>query len=555
MLNFIELKRVVEELKKLENGIIENIWFFPDHLTILIYKDGKNILKFFPKKAIFLSSYRIRKEKPDRITTLLRRELKREKIEEINQIGNERVVEFILKSGERIIFEIKPPGRFFFKEYCLRAGKIRKEKLEFEETGGIMENFDAFYKRLINSDKKDLVRALAIDFKLMGKHAEEIIFRAKVDKNIKPPRINEETAKKLFSEYLGIINEIKESKNSWVTEKFVSLARITWLPSKKFGFWEGFDNFFYPEEEKKAEKEKERIMARIREMEAQEEKFRKIADYLMNHPEILEKALQDGKRIIKILGYSIKIDPKKGFLRNVGEYYEKAKKLRKKIERAKEILKNIEKKIKEEKRKIIVIKKEPKEWYEKFRWFVSSEGLLVVAGKDAITNEILIRKYLEKKDIVLHAEIRGSPFTVIKRGGERTCERTLLEAAQFTLSYSKAWEYGLKVPVYWVYPNQLKKTPPPGHYLPKGSFIIEGKKNYIENVDFGIGLKLEANRIVYGPILSRKDWDILIFPGELKKGEAAKKILEFYRARGVRVDYNMIIEILPGRCNLIYKTE
>jgi len=30
---------------------------------------------------------------------------------------------------------------------------------------------------------------------------------------------------------------------------------------------------------------------------------------------------------------------------------------------------------------------ENRQWYEKFRWFTSSEGFLVVAGKDTVSNE------------------------------------------------------------------------------------------------------------------------------------------------------------------------
>ncbi len=38
---------------------------------------------------------------------------------------------------------------------------------------------------------------------------------------------------------------------------------------------------------------------------------------------------------------------------------------------------------------------ENKEWYEKFRWFTSSDGFLVVAGKDTVSNEVLVKKYTD----------------------------------------------------------------------------------------------------------------------------------------------------------------
>ncbi len=33
-------------------------------------------------------------------------------------------------------------------------------------------------------------------------------------------------------------------------------------------------------------------------------------------------------------------------------------------------------------------------WFEKFAWFVTSNNYLVVAGKDAKQNELLVKRYL-----------------------------------------------------------------------------------------------------------------------------------------------------------------
>ena len=51
-----------------------------------------------------------------------------------------------------------------------------------------------------------------------------------------------------------------------------------------------------------------------------------------------------------------------------------------------------------------------REWYEKFHWFFSSEGFLCVGGKDATSNEVIIKKHLEKNDLVLHTDMAGSPL-------------------------------------------------------------------------------------------------------------------------------------------------
>ena len=35
-------------------------------------------------------------------------------------------------------------------------------------------------------------------------------------------------------------------------------------------------------------------------------------------------------------------------------------------------------------------------WFEKFNWFITSENLLVISGRDAQQNEILVKRYLRQ---------------------------------------------------------------------------------------------------------------------------------------------------------------
>ena len=136
---------------------------------------------------------------------------------------------------------------------------------------------------------------------------------------------------------------------------------------------------------------------------------------------------------------------------NASLYFEKSKKAKKKIEGAKEAIQNTEKKLeklKKEKEEILQKNNEEKkpskkEWFEKYRWFYSSEGFLVIGGRDATTNEIIIKKNTESNDLVFHTEIAGSPFVVIKSGGKKIPETTMKEAAEFTASFSRAWKLGM----------------------------------------------------------------------------------------------------------------
>ncbi len=61
-------------------------------------------------------------------------------------------------------------------------------------------------------------------------------------------------------------------------------------------------------------------------------------------------------------------------------------------------------------RKIVTDRRE-RQWFERYRWFVSSNDHLIVGGRDSTTNSIIINKYTNKDDIVFHADLHGSPFS------------------------------------------------------------------------------------------------------------------------------------------------
>lgn len=234
----------------------------------------------------------------------------------------------------------------------------------------------------------------------------------------------------------------------------------------------------------------------------------------------------------------VSIDLRKTIEENANEYYEKSKKAKRKIEGLAEASKRTEAKIallKEkseialsEKEKKAVAEKRKKEWYEKFRWFYSSEGFLCIGGRDATTNEIIIKKHTEKDDIVFHTELAGSPFFVIKTNGKKPGEATINEAAQATASYSRAWQVGVSsTEVYYIKPEQVSKTAPTGMSMGKGSFMIYGKRNYL-NPDISLAIGVREGRIIGGPIDAVKknaEKYIIVMQGKMKKTDAAKKIM------------------------------
>jgi predicted ribosome quality control (RQC) complex YloA/Tae2 family protein len=198
-------------------------------------------------------------------------------------------------------------------------------------------------------------------------------------------------------------------------------------------------------------------------------------------------------------------------------------------------------------RKVIVKEQISREWYERYRWFITTDGLLIIGGRDASSNSALIRKHLTEHDIVFHAEVHGSPFFIIKNAAafaatqEGTINSSLHEVAQATISFSRAWKDGLSsADAYWVMAEQVKKGAPTGQFLPKGSFVIEGKRNYIKGVELrlAIGIMQLNNRetLLCGPeeaVKKRSIFYTVLLQGGVDPMNAAKKVKsEFVKIAG-----------------------
>jgi predicted ribosome quality control (RQC) complex YloA/Tae2 family protein len=235
---------------------------------------------------------------------------------------------------------------------------------------------------------------------------------------------------------------------------------------------------------------------------------------------------------------------------NAAEFYERGKKARQKstgaltaLEESRRRLAEIEQNIREaealKRAKPIEAMKElakrkvkSKEWYEKFRWFISSDGFLVVAGKDAVSNEVLVKKYAEPDDVVFHADVTGAPFVVVKTEGKEAGEQVLREAGEFAAAFSRAWREGFgSAEVYWVKPEQLSKSGPSGEYVPHGAFAVSGKRNWMRSVPLRLAIGVVANgevRFVGGPVEAVKAKTkayVTIGPGDVAGKEFLKQAL------------------------------
>jgi predicted ribosome quality control (RQC) complex YloA/Tae2 family protein len=175
---------------------------------------------------------------------------------------------------------------------------------------------------------------------------------------------------------------------------------------------------------------------------------------------------------------------------------------------------------------------ETKEWFEKFRWFRSSEDFLVVAGKDAVSNEVLIKKYTEQYDFVFHVEIVGSPFVVVKTGGKEPGEATLREAAEFAADFSRAWRESMgAVDVYWVKPEQLSKSGPSGESVAHGAFVVNGKRNWLRGTALKMAIGFvegDEGSFIGGPldaVKAKTKYYLVLCPGDVAGKDLLKQVL------------------------------
>ncbi|CAI9771813.1 unnamed protein product [Fraxinus pennsylvanica] len=140
-------------------------------------------------------------------------------------------------------------------------------------------------------------------------------------------------------------------------------------------------------------------------------------------------------------------------------------------------------------------------WFEKFNWFISSENYLVISGRDAQQNEMIVKRYMSKGDLYVHADLHGASSTVIKNHKPETTvpPLTLNQAGCFTVCHSQAWDSKIVTSAWWVYPHQVSKTAPTGEYLTVGSFMIRGKKNFLPPhpliMGFGILFRLDESSL------------------------------------------------------------
>lgn len=244
--------------------------------------------------------------------------------------------------------------------------------------------------------------------------------------------------------------------------------------------------------------------------------------------------------------------------RGRNRYLEKIKGIDKAVEITKTKMLKIDKQ-KSKKPDIEIQKKEikNKEWFEKFKWFYTTNNFLVIAGRDAKNNEQLVKKHFSENDLYFHADIHGAPHTVLLNPEKKEIsEIDKEEAANFAAIHSSAWKsQTFSVDVYSVGYGQVSKTAGTGESLGTGAFVIRGKRDYYKKIDLTLGIYFDNKRqkIIASPISVLKNQKEItqLLPGSIKKSEVCKIITEKLKKKGINVSVDDLMSLLPpGDCEI-----
>lgn len=284
--------------------------------------------------------------------------------------------------------------------------------------------------------------------------------------------------------------------------------------------------------------------------------------------EIIESIDKLGVITFDLDGVRVNIDSTKEIPENAEVYYNKGKKAKRKIkgvhiaiEKTNQEIAKAKNKREIEMEKVLVPQKRVKKdlkWYEKLRWTLTSDGLMVIGGRDATTNEMVVKKHMEPRDIYFHSDIHGAASVVLKAGEEEIPETSINQAAAFAACFSSAWSKGLgSADVYWVHPDQVSKTPQSGEFVSKGAFIIRGARNYVRGLPLNLSVgqvNYDGERIMAGPpeaVAKYTENFATIKPGFTKKEEIARQIRNKIDTEKMFVIED-IVRVLPsGKCDFI----
>ncbi|QLH03729.1 hypothetical protein C5F47_00320 [Nitrosopumilus cobalaminigenes] len=605
-------------------GISKDSILFKLHHT-----EKSDLFMMISTSGVWLTTVKIDQMEPNRLLKRLRSDLLRLKLKKIEQIGAERIAYFTFEGfGKEFVLvgEFFGDGNILL---CNNEMKIlalqhsidvrhRKLSVGLEYVQPPSGGLDIFNIKESDFDElkiTDLVAAkwFGRTLGLPKKYVEAVFEIAEVDGKKIGNLLNEDERRKIFETVKKIVSDVVSGNHDAVivrNEKIevlpVKLGKLEGEVTPANSFIEGLDTVFTENiikkgklvqstgSDKKIKELQTQISEQEKAIETVKERSKNITTVANSLFEMVSKGIfsiedtsaqeilasnnaklisEKGIPLIVVQDEKIKINTQSPLQSIASVLFNEAKKQSGAITSIQAIKEKTEKKLEKfqsktdaEKDLIVVSEIRKKNWYERYRWFFTTDGYLTIGGRDAASNSAVIRKHLDKNDKVFHGDIFGSPFFILK-DAETAPDSSMSEIAHATVCFSRAWREGLYgVSAYWVHPDQVKKSAPSGEFLPKGSFTIEGQRNFIksETLRLAVGIMPIDDDYVLTcgppePIKKNSLCYAIIEPHGLEMAEAAKKIrLEFLKmfediTRKINIDE--FVRALPAGKSQIIKIE
>ena len=596
-------------------GITKDSILFKLHHT-----EKSDLFMMISTSGVWLTEVKIDQVEPNKLLKRLRSDLLRLKLKKIEQIGAERIAYFVFEGfGKEFVLvgEFFGDGNILL---CNNEMKIlalqhsievrhRKLGVGLEYTQPPQSGLDIF--NLSEKDFEGIKTTELVAAKWFGrtlglpkKYVEGIFEIANVDPKkignlLKDEEIETiyQTTRKIVSDIVAENHEPIIVTNEKVEVLPIKLGKIEGEITKVNSFIEGLDAVFTQNIVDKgksiqtsgSDKKIKELQTQISEQEkaiqtvkdrsknitnVANSLFVMISNGIMSIEDVSAQEVlatnnaklisEKGIPLMVIQDEKIKINTKASLQSIASTLFNEAKKQSAAINSIEEIksktLKKLEKlqnKTESEKDSILVSEIRKKNWYERYRWFYTSDGFLVIGGRDAASNSAVVRKHLGKNDKIFHGDIFGSPFFIIK-DAQNAPDTSMNEVAHATVCFSRAWREGMYgVSAYWVHPDQVKKSAPSGEFLPKGSFTIEGQRNFIKsgNLKLAVGIipQDEGYALTCGPPETIKKNSIcyaIIEPQGIEMVDAAKKVrIEFSKIQEEitkKISIDEFVRVMPA---------
>jgi predicted ribosome quality control (RQC) complex YloA/Tae2 family protein len=414
------------------------------------------------------------------------------------------------------------------KVWAHRAVRVGAEYRPPPGRGNPWARSAAEIESTLSTSRTDRASTLAARLGFGGPIAEELLVRAGLPGDVPAPTDAAGAAPALHRALLAVLEEVGEHPQGYLYQREGTLIDVEPYPSARWRGAEGVEELLRPTfsaaaqeyfstvplvvvapradpiADRRAELERQRIQqeAAVAALAAEAARWSALADAIYAHFEAAERARaaleaardEPERGEISLGELMVPIWVRRPLEESARTLYEEAKKAQAKLAGARAALSDTQGRAAEVPEpapspsgpSAPVERRRAPHWFEKYRWFLSSEGILVIGGRDAGSNDLIVRRYLKPADLYIHADIHGAPSVVVKHdetGAIPIGNPTLTEAGQFGVAFSKAWRAGLaSASAFWVRADQVSKAAASGEFVARGAWVIHGSKNVLRDL-------------------------------------------------------------------------